>query len=339
MTHLDRSGANFTDGDWLSHIEALDLPHLNEWMRSQAKRGQDYYLRRLDRIGFSGGTVLDAGCGVGNWTIALAQRFEHVEATDNDAERIGVLSGLVPKLSGSIRASVGSVTKLEFPDSRFDAVFCNGVVFLTDTDAALSEFVRVLRPGGRLYVTYNGPGWWRHLIYERALSEPVCYAYGANGLITWAFRLLGEIDLATVSTTADRENARRALEAGSTDALLKLIRSVLTRAKTGSGSVRRYSDLLACIDDLTTSGVDPSYARRLAIDAGSRLAHNAPNHEVLVNTFTHRPEDMTHALSELGLINIQSAIEGGLCINEFAAPVSPIYRPEQDVFESLARKL
>jgi len=337
MTPSERT-REFTDADWLSRLEALDIPHLNEWMRSQARRGQDYYLRRLDRLGFSGGTVLDAGCGVGNWAIALARRFRHVEALDNDAERVGVLTGLAPYVGGNLSPKVGSVTDLPYEAGAFDAVFCNGVVFLTDTEVALSEFSRVLRPGGTLYVTYNGPDWWRHLIRDRAPTEPVCYMYGANGLVTWAFRLASELDLFNAATESEREDAARKLQSPSAPPLLKLARTVLERISSDGNSARRCKDLTDCIGDLETHGVEPSYVERIAVDMGSYIATGKPRHEVLVHTYTHRPEDMVEMLAHLGMFDIMSAREGALCLDSSSTAVAPIYAPSQGVFETVARK-
>ncbi|MEU8818459.1 class I SAM-dependent methyltransferase [Actinoplanes sp. NPDC048796] len=48
-------------------------------------------------------------------------------------------------------------TDLPFADGRFDAVIANHMLYhVDDPDAALREFARVLRPGGRLFVATNG---------------------------------------------------------------------------------------------------------------------------------------------------------------------------------------
>jgi SAM-dependent methyltransferase len=307
-------------------------------MRSQAARGQDYYLHRLDCLNFTGGSVLDAGCGVGNWAIALARRFATVAAIDDDAERIGVLTGLAQHFGERIKPLVGSVTKLPYDDATFDAVFCNGVIFLTDTHAALAEFARVLRPSGLLYVTYNGPEWWRHLIRDRAASEPVCYMYGANGLITWAFRLTGELDLFRRSSAVERDAVRAALGAGDTSVLLAALRPILVRLGKEPGYARPGADLIACLDDLAAPGIDPAYSSRLAADIASRITTGDPKSEILIHTYTHRPEDISSDLSRLGFIDILSAREGGLALNVDAPRVAPIYAPNQGVFETLATK-
>lgn len=52
---------------------------------------------------------------------------------------------------GNYTAEVGDVSSLRFADATFDAVLCRmGIMFFPNPRKALSEMVRVLRPGGRL---------------------------------------------------------------------------------------------------------------------------------------------------------------------------------------------
>ena len=53
-----------------------------------------------------------------------------------------------------------------FEDQQFDAVFCYGVIFLTDWKKSLREFYRILKPGGILYVNANSAGWYMFLWNE-----------------------------------------------------------------------------------------------------------------------------------------------------------------------------
>lgn len=338
MTLSQTPEHEYSDRDWMEYLRSLDIPHLNQWMQSQAERGQDYYLRRIDQLGLSGRHVLDAGCGVGNWAIALTRRFDLVEAMDSDAERIGVLNGIASNFGGRIHASVGSVIDLQYDDCSFDTVFCNGVVFLTDTDEALAEFYRVLRPGGELYVTYNGPDWWRHLIRDRGPNEPDCYIYGANGLITWAFRLAGEVDLQQLAGDEDRAKMEAARSSEDTEEMLSIAREVLAPERRPVAKSRQSADLASCIDELTQEGVPPEYAQRLALDLSAQILMGQPDHEILAHTYTHRPEDTTATLSRLGFADIMSAREGCLRLNVEAKPATPIYTSGQGVFETLAHK-
>jgi SAM-dependent methyltransferase len=67
-----------------------------------------------------------------------------VAAVNADAERQGVAA----------RARVMDAEHLDFPDTAFDRVLCGfGVMFFPALSQALSEFHRVLKPGGRLGIS------------------------------------------------------------------------------------------------------------------------------------------------------------------------------------------
>lgn len=104
--------------------------------------------------------ILDAGCGTGGFLARLR------------AAKPGVaLFGLEYAAAAATRAAAkarahvaaGTVNALPFPDAAFDAVvsldvICHGGV---EEAAALAEFRRVLRPGGRLVLNLPAHEWLR----------------------------------------------------------------------------------------------------------------------------------------------------------------------------------
>ena len=144
---------------------------LEEKYRAFARRvfanGIEPYERRLAQYAFTGHShVLDAGCGFGQWSLGLAWHNRQVAAIDFSPERIAVLRALVKRLGiDNLGALSASIDRLPFRSGSFDAVFCYGVIFLTPWREALRELVRVLAPGGRLYVNANGLGWYKFLWY------------------------------------------------------------------------------------------------------------------------------------------------------------------------------
>ena len=97
------------------------------------------------------GAVLDAGTGTGLVLRALAS------CPDGEGVRLAGID-LSPGMLAVARAALpgaelveGDAAALPFADASFDLVTCSTALHLfPDGDAALAEWVRVLRPGGRV---------------------------------------------------------------------------------------------------------------------------------------------------------------------------------------------
>jgi ubiquinone/menaquinone biosynthesis C-methylase UbiE len=160
-----------------------DFPH-REYATREFIRGAQYYVDRLKQLSFKGNRALDAGCGVGNWSVAMCETFDRVVALEYNSSRLEFTKGLAEKFDLPITPILGSIEKLPFDDGSFDAVFCNGVIFLTDVDRSLAEFARVLAPGGLLYVGYDGLAWWDHLIFDRGKTSATDRRFGVDAYLT-----------------------------------------------------------------------------------------------------------------------------------------------------------
>lgn len=102
----------------------------------------------------AGAEVLDAGCGIGNVARALAVRHgldvTGVDILDFNIAEAGRRSAKAG-LSQSTRFQVGDYHHLPFPDDSFDGLYTmETFVHSADPKAALAEFGRVLKPGGKL---------------------------------------------------------------------------------------------------------------------------------------------------------------------------------------------
>ena len=102
--------------------------------------------------------VLDIATGTGlsaEAALAAVGPTGHVTAADVSpamAEKARERLAKVPNVS----VSVEDGQALSFGDSSFDAVLCNlGLMFFPDPVRGLTEFCRVLRPGGRVAVSVN----------------------------------------------------------------------------------------------------------------------------------------------------------------------------------------
>jgi SAM-dependent methyltransferase len=120
------------------------------------------YVNRLNAIGFSGmKNVLDAGFGLGQWTLAIASVNDNVEGIEFDENRYNFVTNLFTKQGfNNISLKLGSVEQLPYEDNSFDGIFSYSVILCTDYKKTLEEFYRVLKPGGILYFNTNGLGWY-----------------------------------------------------------------------------------------------------------------------------------------------------------------------------------
>lgn len=132
------------------------------------------YAKRLESIGFTGHeNVLDAGFGVGQWLYCLSQLNQKVEGIEYAQDRCDAVASILNQCSvDNVGIQQGSIENLPYQSNSFDCIFCYGVMFITDFKQSMREFFRVLKPGGKLYVTANGLGWYLHLLIdERNKSE------------------------------------------------------------------------------------------------------------------------------------------------------------------------
>ena len=90
--------------------------------------------------------VLDLGAGTGVLTTSLVATGLSVTAVEPDPEMLAELRGRLP----GVRAVVGRAEAVPLPDDSVDAVLVGTAFHWFDTDRALPEIARVLRPGGVL---------------------------------------------------------------------------------------------------------------------------------------------------------------------------------------------
>jgi ubiquinone/menaquinone biosynthesis C-methylase UbiE len=122
----------------------------------------EVYSQRVRAMGFVGlEKILDAGCGMGQWSLALASKNDHVFGVDVSEDRARIAAKMNHGLGAMNTAfSVQSVERLAFRRGAFDGIYCYSVLYTTEHRATLREFHRVLRPGGLLHICGNGIGWY-----------------------------------------------------------------------------------------------------------------------------------------------------------------------------------
>jgi ubiquinone/menaquinone biosynthesis C-methylase UbiE len=100
---------------------------------------------------FTGNEIaLDAGCGTGSLTLALAGFVGEVVGADTNAEYLEAGRAAAPE---NVRFVEGDVMALPFGYAEFDLVCCHRVLHhVRRPELAVSELARVARPGGRVFI-------------------------------------------------------------------------------------------------------------------------------------------------------------------------------------------
>ena len=142
MSQPSTTDSNYTMGYTDEFRQLLDR-------RSAASHA--FYLLPHLRTGMK---LLDFGCGPGNISVGLADRIAPGEFHGIDMEESQVELARSSAQDGShdnMTFHVGNVYELPFDDNTFDVAHCHAVLMhVPDTQAALAEVKRVLKPGGIL---------------------------------------------------------------------------------------------------------------------------------------------------------------------------------------------
>ena len=214
--------------------------------RLLSRHGQVEYLTTMKHIsaclsGITEPKLLEVGAGTGRYSVTLAKQGYQVTAVELVAHNLEILRS---KLDGTepILALQGNALDLSaFPDASFDLTMLLGPMYhlytKTDKLQALSEAVRVTKPGGYILVAY-------------CMNDPtvVQYVFGMNKL-----REVMELHMLTpdwhcVSKPKDLFEMVRTEEIAALDAEFPVERVKLIATDGATNYKREYIDAM---DDAT----------------------------------------------------------------------------------------
>jgi len=150
------------------------------WERRYEKRSfqarQAVLVECLESRDLAGTSWLDAGCGTGTLSRFLAGRGCRVLGVDAAMAMVEVADQLALHGDQSVHLKferVETIAQLPLANEACDGVLCSSVLeYVSDVDACLREFARVLRPGGLLLVSVPN----RHSIVR--LTQAGCFRLG-----------------------------------------------------------------------------------------------------------------------------------------------------------------
>ncbi len=325
-----------------------DLGQIRTWTNSEPDDkfiafefgpGLNYYVQRVQRLMLSGGRVLDAGCGMGQWSVALATAFDHVDAVDTNPHRLDVLSNLCSHLGvTNVRGHEGTIESLPFEDEYFDAVFCYGVIMFTDLQKSLNEFNRVLQPGGRIYVCLNADGFSHHLINDRgdtasvnAGSETLYNTYWRRALAEgFSDDLLHEKEHWTRIYRVARQIDRI------TRGILRL--PWITQTSIGrwlvaneKGIVEKHGFVLSRVGRRLVAEVEQhlpaSYRTRLLSDI-SRIVQEGGLPTQMTQAQSYMPKEFSLEVEQAGFTQFESGPESSIVTENWVPDIEPKYQPQ-----------
>jgi 2-polyprenyl-3-methyl-5-hydroxy-6-metoxy-1,4-benzoquinol methylase len=96
------------------------------------------------------GKILDLGCGAGFWTYKLAEAgYINLYAADLTESALELTKKRLELYGYIANVSIQNAENLSYESAEFDFINCQGVVHHTpNTEAAISEIARVLKPNG-----------------------------------------------------------------------------------------------------------------------------------------------------------------------------------------------
>ena len=216
--------------------------HYDEEGRLLSRHGQVEYLTTMRYIqscleGISDPSILEVGAGTGRYSVALAEQGLRVTAVELIKHNLDILRS---KTDGTepITAIQGNALDLSlFPDDSFDLTMLLGPMYhlyaKEDKLQALSEAVRVTKPGGHILVAY-------------CMNEPtvIQYVFAQDHLREVTDRNMLSADWHCISKPEDLFEMVRPEEIAELDAAVPVGRIKLVAADGATNYMRQIIDAM-----------------------------------------------------------------------------------------------
>jgi ubiquinone/menaquinone biosynthesis C-methylase UbiE len=106
------------------------------------------------RLSLNQTSVLDIGCGNGDYSIELAKASASVVALELSRERVEIVKKKSAEQLAQVKLVLADAHRTPFKDSAFDFILCRNVIEHVDHPQKLTtEMARLLKPGGAVQIT------------------------------------------------------------------------------------------------------------------------------------------------------------------------------------------
>ena len=285
-----------------------------------------YYVERIRHLGLTGSDVLDASCGSGRWSFALATAFDRVVGFDLNERRLATAFWLKDRFEiPSVRFIQGGISRVSAADASADAIHGPGIIVsgAIGIDPILSECARVLRPGGVCYLSLNGPGYGYELAKR---TDPKVAALGQRRIYnTYCQRYLAGL-AADLGSGGERNTALRdGLRGGKSPAelLADLGEPAASMAAEAIDRDLGRSYTVTLVGDLST----------ISAGRGTGFSHDRGGRDF-------EPEEVRDAARAVGFDRVEWALEGCLSLRPDGSVhkgPSPKARPNPGEFDGRIR--
>jgi len=176
-------------GDAGSNPASLRQVDYQAW---RAATLRDHYERYFAQVDLTGRDVLDFGCGDGGLSLHVAAKgVRSITGIDLKAELIDAARARAATLRPAAQprfVAASDQRSIDLPDANLDVILCFDVLeHILEYEAIVREWVRVLRPGGRVLILWvpwlhpYGPHInslvpipWAHVLFSQRVLLDTC---------------------------------------------------------------------------------------------------------------------------------------------------------------------
>ncbi len=144
--------------NYYQKIKKLNIEHytgeIPYYSKAPFRKAEIVILSRIKK----GSKILDLGCGSGRFSINAGKMGFNVTGIDIVPGAINTcIKRSIQEKLPEIKFLVADMSEIPFPDNSFDYVFCprfsiNAVATLKKRKEAIKEMIRVVKPGGMVFV-------------------------------------------------------------------------------------------------------------------------------------------------------------------------------------------